>query len=324
MLGPMLRSLLISDGASPSWVEGDALVAPPQAGQSLWIDVEDPTAAELGLLRERFDLHPVAIESCGKVDQRPKLEEYQRQLFVVVHRLGLAEQGKGDVTSVELHAFLGSGYLITVHDAPLDEVASVRLRLAAEAGLAERGLVYAYYLVCERLAHANFAALDLLFDTVEEIEDSVLKQEDDDALPELFAAKRRLAAARRLVVPQREVLSQLLESGTPFIDERARPYFRRVLDVLMRMSEAVDTQREILSNVLDAHLSIVSNRTNAIMKSLTLLSAIFLPLSFITGFFGQNFEHLPFGNVRMMWFGLGVCVATPLGMLLWFRSRKWL
>lgn len=324
MLAPMLRSLLISDGASPSWVEGEALVGPPEHGQRLWIDAEAPTADELRLLRDRFDLHPVAIESCAQVDQRPKLEEYQRQLFVVVHRLALADQGRGDVTSIELHAFLGSGYLITVHDGPLDEVATVRARLAAEPGLAERGLVYAYYLVCERLAHANFEALDRLFETIEEIEDSVLKQEDDDALPELFAAKRRLAAARRLVVPQREVLSQLLESGTPFIDERARPYFRRVLDVLMRMSEAVDTQREILSNVLDAHLSIVSNRTNAIMKSLTLLSAIFLPLSFVTGFFGQNFTHLPFDNVLLMWLGLGVCAATPMGMLLWFRSRKWL
>jgi magnesium transporter len=324
MLAPMLRSLLISDGASPSWVEGEALIGPPEQGQRLWIDAEAPTGEELRLLRDRFDLHPVAIESCAQVDQRPKLEEYQRQLFVVIHRLSLADQGKGDVSSIELHAFLGSSYLITVHEGPIEEVATVRSRLAAESGLAERGLVYAYYLLCERLAHANFEALDRLFETVEEIEDSVLKQEDDDALPELFAAKRRLAAARRLVVPQREVLSQLLESGTPFIDERARPYFRRVLDVLMRMSEAVDTQREILSNVLDAHLSIVSNRTNAIMKSLTLLSAIFLPLSFVTGFFGQNFTHLPFDNVLLMWLGLAVCVATPIGMLLWFRSRKWL
>ena len=116
----------------------------------------------------------------------------------------------------------------------------------------------------------------------------------------------------------------MLESGTPFVDERARPYFRRVLDMLMRMSEAIDTQREILSNVLEAHLSIVSNRTNEIMKSLTLLSAIFLPLSFVTGFFGQNFSHLPFDNVALMWLGLGLCLLLPVGMLAWFKSRKWL
>jgi magnesium transporter len=97
-----------------------------------------------------------------------------------------------------------------------------------------------------------------------------------------------------------------------------------VLDVLMRMSEAIDTQREILSNVLDAHLSIVSNRTNDIMKSLTLLSAIFLPLSFVTGFFGQNFSHLPFDNVALMWLGLGLCALLPVVMLIWFKSRKWL
>lgn len=323
MLPPMLRSLLLEDGTAPSWLEDEALVVPPRAGARLWIDVEAPTRGELELLRERFDLHPVAIEACSQVDQRPKLEEYQRQLFVVLHRLSV-DEASGDVSSAELHAFLGDGYLITVHDTPLDELRIVRARMAAEPALAERSLVYCYYLVCERIAHSNFATLDRLFETVEAIEDSVLKQEDADALPELFAAKRSLAAARRLIIPQREVLSQLVEPGAPFIDERSRPYFRRVLDLLMRMAEAVDTQREILSNVLDAHLSINSNRTNDIMKSLTLLSAIFLPLSFVTGFFGQNFTHLPFDNVVLMWFGLGLCAAMPAGMLLWFRSRKWL
>jgi magnesium transporter len=325
MLAPMYRSLLLADGKTPSWVDGEgAQLAPPAPGERLWIDVEAPTAAELALLRERFDLHPVAIDSCVQVDQRPKLEEYQRQLFVVLHRLRVEQREPQEVTSQELHAFLGEGYLITIHEQPLEELAAVRKRVASEPALRERSLVHAFYLVCERLAHGNFDTLDALFEGIEVIEDSVLKQEDDDALPELFAAKRRLAAARRLVVPQRELFSQLLELGTPFVDERSRPYFRRVLDVLMRMAEALDTQREILSNVLDAHLSIVSNRTNAIMKSLTLLSAIFLPLSFVTGFFGQNFTHLPFDSVQLMWFGLAVCAGTPIGMLIWFRSRKWL
>jgi magnesium transporter len=320
----MLRSLSIGQAGPAVWVDADAAVGPPQPGQRLWIDVVQPTTAELELLRERFDLHPVAIDSCLRIDQRPKVEEYRQQLFIVLHKLVVPEDPGQPLASLELHAFLGDGYLITIQDGELPEVAVVRQRLLAEPSLQERSFVYAYYLICERLAHANFDALDLLFDAVESIEDSVLKQADDDALPELFAAKRRLAAARRLVVPQREVLSLLLESGTEFIDERARPYFRRVLDSLMRMSEAIDTQREILSNVLDAHLSLVSNRTNDIMKSLTLLSAIFLPLSFVTGFFGQNFEHLPFDNVALMWCGLLLCVLLPVGMLLWFKSRKWL
>jgi magnesium transporter len=320
----MLRSLRIRDGEASEWVEGETSLGPLQAGERLWVDVASPSVEELALLRDRFDLHPVAIDSCLRVDQRPKLEEYRGQLFVVLHKLVLPESASEQLTSLELHAFLGEGYLLTIQDAELPEVETVRRRFVSEPELRERSMAYAYYLVCERLSHFNFDALDTLFDTIEDIEDSVLKQADDDALPELFAAKRRLAAARRLVVPQREVVSLLLESGTPFVDERARPYFRRVLDVLMRMAEAIDTQREILSNVLDAHLSLVSNRTNDIMKSLTLLSAIFLPLSFVTGFFGQNFTHLPFDNVPLMWGGLSVCLLVPAGMLLWFKSRKWL
>jgi len=320
----MLRTLWIREASTPVWVEGDAAPARPGAGERLWVDAVSPTEVELELLRERFDLHPVAIDSCLKIDQRPKVEEYREQLFVVLHKLVVPESAHQPLSSLELHAFLGDRYLLTIQDGELPEVRAIRERLIAEPALRERSFAYAYYLVCERLVHGKLDALDALFDTVEGIEDSVLKQDDDDALPELFAAKRRLAGARRLIVPQREVLSLLLESGTEFIDERARPYFRRVLDVLMRMSEAIDTQREILSNVLDAHLSLVSNRTNDIMKSLTLLSAIFLPLSFVTGFFGQNFSHLPFDNVALMWLGLGLCVLLPVGMLAWFKSRKWL
>lgn len=320
----MLRSLTIRPGAAADWVEGDAPLHPPPPGERLWVDVVTPSEAELQVLRERFDLHPVAIDSCLRIDQRPKIEEYRRQLFIVLHKLVVPKLADRDLGSLELHAFVGDGYLITIQDDELPEVAAVRERASKESALRDRSLVYAYYLVCERLAHTNFDALDVLFEAVESIEDSVLKQDDDDALPELFAAKRRLAAARRLVVPQREVLSLLLESGTEFIDERSRPYFRRVLDSLTRMSEGIDTQREILSNVLDAHLSLVSNRTNDIMKSLTLLSAIFLPLSFVTGFFGQNFTHLPFDNAVLMWAGLGLCLLLPIGMLVWFKRRKWL
>jgi len=320
----MLRSLLLREGAAPAWQEGDATVRPPQAGERLWVDVVTPTTAELELLRERFDLHPVAIDSCLHIDTRPKLEEYREQLFIVLHKLVVPERANAPLTGLELHAFLGEGYLITIQDAQLPEVTAVSDRWLAESSLRDRSLVYAYYLVCERLAHANFDALDGLFETVEKIEDSVLQQADDDVLPELFVAKRRLAGARRLIVPQREVLAIILDSGTTYIDERSRLYFRRVLDMLMRMSEAIDTQREILSNVLDAHLSLVSNRTNEIMKSLTLLSAIFMPLSFVTGFFGQNFTHLPFDNAALMWVGLGTCLLVPLSMLFWFKSRKWL
>ncbi len=317
----MLRSLLLSDQRAPVWVEGTAAVTGPGPDERLWVDVEAPGPEELAWLRQRFDLHPVALEACMLADQRPKLEEYPSQLFLVLHRLSHDHDEAG---VRELHAFLGDRYLITVHADSLADIQAVSQRLVTEPALAARGLVHALYLLCERIATANFEALDYLFEQIEAIEDSVLKQEDKDALPELFAAKRRLARARRLVAPQRDVISLLLEAGPPFIDDRARPYFRRVLEVLLRMAEALDTQREILSNVLDAHLSIVSNRTNAIMKSLTLLSAIFLPLSFVTGFFGQNFTHLPFDNVWLMWLGLGVCAATPLGMVLWFRSRKWL
>ena len=122
----MLRSLVIRDGSTPAWVAGDADARPPAEGERVWIDATDPTADELQLLRERFDLHPVAIEDCGRVDLRPKLEEYERQLFVVLHRLVVGGATPDHVGSVELHAFLGERYLLTLHTTELSELAAVR------------------------------------------------------------------------------------------------------------------------------------------------------------------------------------------------------
>ncbi len=320
----MFRTLVIQEGRAPVWVEGVAGVEAPAEGARMWVDLEAPTEGDLTLLRERFGLDPIALEDCARVDLRPKLEEYDQHLFIVLHRLIADPALPSEIFGVELHAFLGDDYLLTIHDAPMPEVEAIRSRLALEGNQRSRSLAHTFSLICERLVSCNFAALDHLFDSIEAIEDSVLKQEDDDALPELFAAKRQLAAARRLVVPQREVVAQLLETGPRFIDERSHLFMRRVLDLLIRMSESIDTQRDILSNVLDAHLSMVSNRTNAIMKSLTLLSAIFLPLSFVTGFFGQNFEHLPFNSGVMMAVGMALCVLIPAAMMFWFKSRKWL
>src|SRR5262245_18837457 len=146
----MLRSLSIGQAGPPVWVDGEAAVRPPQAGERLWVDVVRPTTQELELLRERFDLHPVAIDSCLRVDQRPKLEEYREQLFVVLHKLVLPEREDEPLTGLELHAFLGEGYLITIQDAELPELTTVRQRLLVEPSVRERSLVYAYYLVCER------------------------------------------------------------------------------------------------------------------------------------------------------------------------------
>ena len=147
----------------------------------------------------------------------------------------------------------------------------------------------------------------------------------NNATPEdILEMKRLLSTARRLVSPERELFSSIAKWGAPLIKEQQVFYYRSIHDDLMRAVESIESYRELLSNALDAHFSAVSQRTNEIMKHLTLLSSIFLPLTFVTGFFGMNFEHLPFASDALMWAGIGACLILPAAMLYWFRSNRWI
>jgi magnesium transporter len=229
----------------------------------------------------------------------------------------------------ELHAFLGKNYLVTVHSGDISSLEQIWERVGDNPALLERGVDFVYYLIASRLVEANFPVLDRITDELEEIEDRVLSAPAREDLGRIFELKRRLVLMRKVLSPQRDKMVMLARRGDPRVSERSSHYFRDVHDQLVRLNESIEANRDLLSNALDAYLSAVSNRTNEIMKYLTLLSAVFLPLAFIVGFFGQNFESLPgipnwTHSDGLMHFMLGLCVATPLVMVLWFRLRRWI
>jgi magnesium transporter len=299
----------------------DAGVGPPEPGWLRWIDVEQPTAEQLESLRGPFELHPLAIEDCLTFGQRPKLEEYPGHLFVVIHRLHLEE---AELTGHEIHAFLAERALITVHAEPCLELDRVLDRLRKDATIYSRGVGFIYYLVADMVASANDDVLSELAGSIEDLESDLLEVGKQPALPRLFALKRSLSSARRFLSPQRDLFATLTKLGGASISDRTALYFRDVYDKVARANESIEASRDLASNVLDAHFSQMSQRTNDIMRRLTALSAVFLPLTFITGFFGQNFEMLPFRSHTLMWLVLSACVALPATMLYWFYSRRWL
>jgi len=299
----------------------DAGIGPPEPGWLRWIDVEQPTAEQLESLRGPFELHPLAIEDCLTFGQRPKLEEYPGHLFVVVHQLHL----EGDeLTGHEIHAFLAERTLITVHAEPCLELDRVIERLRKDASVYGRGIGFVYYLIADIVASANDDVLSQLADAIEDIENELLEEGKQPGLPRLFALKRALSVARRFLSPQRDLFAVLTKLGGSSISDRAALYFRDVYDKVVRANESIEASRDLASNVLDAHFSQMSQRTNDIMRRLTALSAVFLPLTFITGFFGQNFDMLPFHSHALMWLVLSACVALPATMLYWFYSKRWL
>jgi magnesium transporter len=223
----------------------------------------------------------------------------------------------------ELHAFIGTNYLVTVHEERIASLEDTWKRAAGDAVLARRGIDFLYYLIADGMVDDNFPILDKVADELESLEDAVLTRPRREDLARIFELKHHLVLMRKVLSPQRDVLASLSKRGDARISERTALYLRDVYDHLVRINESIESNRDLLGNALDAYLSSVSQRTNEIMKGLTIMSAIFLPLTFVTGFFGQNFEHLPFGSDLLMWSMLVSLVVVPGGMLLWFRSRNW-
>jgi len=294
-----------------------------------WVDLEGPDDAQLELLRQAFDFHPLAIEDCAHHDQRPKLEAYRDCLFLVTQGFVCAEDKLENLKFNELHAFLGDGYLVTVHRDPMTAIDTVVRRASADPNLRERGPAFLYYLIVDRIVDDNFPVLDTIADEIDDIEEAVWLEPQRRELERLFAVKRQLLLMRRVLSPQRDVFSYLSKRIDRHVDESTAFYFRDVYDHLTRIHEALEVHRDLLSNAQEAYMSAVSNRTNEVMKYLTLMSAIFLPLSFVVGFFGQNFRDLPgfpdwVGSDPLMWGVLGLCFATPIAMLALFRHKRWL
>src|SRR6185503_14734340 len=287
-MGAIIRILDLQPGKPPVVSDSPDHLAPPPQGHTRWIDIKEQSEAEMKLLGERFPFHHLTLEDCLHFDQRPKVEEYDDYLFVVLHAFACPNESC-DAEAEEVHFFLGSqNYLITVHTTDIAAIDAVWKRAASDTGLASRGADFLLYLVSDAIVDANFPILDRIADALEAIEDSVLERQSPDDLARIFRLKRTLVLMRKVLSPERDVFAVLSKRGDARISEKTAFYFRDVYDHLVRIYESIDAGRDLLGNALDAYLSMTSNRTNEIMKRLTLLSAVFLPLTFITGFFGQN------------------------------------
>lgn len=309
--------------------EGTEHVGPPPPGVLRWIDLRGQDDPALELLRTRFEFHPLAIEDCAHEDQRPKLEEYRDHIFLVTQGFACKGEKIDELALHELHTFLGGTYLVTVHLGDIAAVDKTWRRLTGDPKQLERGVDFAYYLIADGIVDDNFPILDTIADELEELEDSVLASPRRSDLQRIFQLKHHLVTMRKVLSPQRDVLGLLAKRGDSRVSDRTSLYLRDVYDHLVRINESIETNRDLLGNALDAYLSAVGQRTNEIMKYLTIMSAVFLPLAFIVGFFGQNFDDLPGLHGWMhhrgaMWTMVFLCVAVPVTMLTWFRSKHWI
>ncbi len=292
------------------------------SGEFFWLDLYDPAEAELEAVREAFGFHPLAIEDSVHFGQRPKLEEYDDFVFLVVYGWAPDEDGL-----VEVHCYFSDRYLVTVRrdqSPAFDDVRAQCARTLAHGG----GAIGAFHQVVDGLVDSFAPALERFSERLELIEDEVLRRPTERHLQDVLTMRRRLATLRRAIGPQRDLFGRLLGGVGEFpgMTPEAERYFRDVYDHLFRLAETIDLLRDLMTGTIDVYLSAASNRLGAVTKQLTVIATIFLPLTFVTGFFGQNFgwmvDHVSSWEMFVA-LGLGLEAATILLLVAYFKRQGW-
>ena len=320
-----IRHLVATDGPQLE-PTADSLLACLKAGkQGFWLDIENPGDDDYALLEKTFGFHPLTLEDIRNQNQRPKLEEYTGYAFVV---LFTAELDGKRVQIREHHLYVSPQYLVSVHLEPSDPLNRLRERIKANPDLTRRSLPFLFYLVVDQLVDALFPVLEQLDDATDELEDRIIDDPDTAALTELSNLKRAVVDLRKVLGAQRDVFQRLTTRavGDPS-DKEMSIYYRDVYDHLVRQHETVDSLRDLLTSAMDVYLSTVSNRLNLRITRLTVFATLFLPLTFISGFFGMNFGWLV-AHIAPAWtfwvLAVGVMLATTAAQLWYYRGRGWI
>ncbi len=294
-----------------------------------WIDVVGLDPPEVVRdLAEKYQLHPLAVEDVFHRVQRPKAEDYPGsgeqpgRLFVVARAV---DPAGGRVRTEQVAFFLGRNTLLTFQEAPGDIFDAVRHRIATRGSrIRENDASFLLYSLVDTVVDGYFPVLEDYSDQLEDLEEELLSRPDQGTSHKVHALKRELLMLRRAAWPMRELLAQLLREKHECLSEPARTYFRDVYDHCVQIIDLIETYREIAAGVTETYMSAVSNRMNEIMKVLTIISTIFIPLSFIAGVYGMNM-YVPEAEWRGM-YGVfwAICAAVGGGLLLWFHRRRWI
>jgi len=287
-----------------------------------WLDIDQPDADDYKILSDVFKFHPLAVEDSEKFGQRAKIDDYDNYVFMVVY--GAVPD---DDQLVEVHCFYSEKFLVTVHRDEAPAFTEVRQRYVKRQGpIDDPG--HLLYRIIDGLVDSFFPILADFDDRIDELEDQTFLHAGDEELQEIFRMKRLLVGMRKAITPQRDMFASLMGgvAELPGMNDEDERYFRDIYDHLIRISDLIDTYRDLLTSSMDVYLSTVSNRLNTVMKQLTIMATIFLPLSFITGFFGQNFGWMV-GHIRspatFLALGIGLEIATVAALLTLFKRRGW-
>ena len=301
---------------------------------TVWVDIDDDHGSNVAgveaLFRDVFGFHPLAIEDALRESNVPKLDDWDRYLYLVFHSIDFDPE-TDNLRLHELDIFLGKNYLVTYHYETMQVVEHLRRNLERDDGRRlSHGADHVLYDLLDMGVSEFMPVVEHLDDAIDAAQDEVFRRPTPATLQKIFRVKRSSLRLHRVLIPQREVLNRLARDPYSQIDDADRVYFRDVYDALVRLHDISETLRDLISGAMDTYLSAVSHRSNEIMKVLTIFTVMFLPLNFIVGFFGMNFfaDTLAFTgpqwpNTLMFWSSMMVMVSTPFLLWYWARGRGW-
>ncbi len=306
-------------------VTDPGVLHPPVDETVMWVNIGGVHKADvLEVFGKQFGLHPLLLEDIANTDQRPKLDDYETYLFLVMKMLAVNKCG--DICVEQVSFVIGRNYVLSFQEIETDVFEPVRGHLRAGKGrLRHNGSDYLLYALVDAVVDQYFSVLEMLGEKIESLQERVVADPKPETLHDIHALKRQLLFVRRAVWPLREAISNLSRSDSPYLHDATTVFFRDVHDHVVQIVDTIETLREMVSASLDIYLSSVSYRLNAVMRVLTVITTIFMPLSFIAGIYGMNFEHMP--ELNWEWgypVVLGVMGVVAAGMLIGFRRRKWI
>ena len=328
----MLRTLCYKkDGTIRTDIPLDEVKVLLEEGDTtLWMDFE-ATLPEQDepILTHVFNFHPLAVEDALQQSNVPKLDDWDDYLYIVLHTVVFEQEFAGILDTPELDIFLGKNYMVTHHDhkvPPLDRVWEYILR---DPRHVKNGADRVLWRLMEEVVTSYMPVIEEMDDAIDKTEDEVFANPSPRTLERIFSLKRAALHLRRVIGPQREVLNRLARDDFAVIDPRTRVYFRDVYDHLVRMHDITESIRDLVGGALDTYLSVINNRMNDIMKTLTVITTLFMPIAFITGFFGMNFfvaipPYSSWTEQPVFILMLSLMVIIPFSMLMWIRRKGWM
>lgn len=309
--------------------QGELNLLAYEEGGVLWVDMsgEEPDRCQL-VLESIFKFHHLAVEDALRETRIPKLDDWGRYLYMVLYEIDSVEDDNNIFRQNELDVFLGENYLVTYHANPLDSLDHVWQSCQEDPRYLKSGAPYLFYQLANEMVTQHFPIFDQIEVRIDELEDQILRKPQKDTLESIFSLKRSLLSLRRLMLPQQEVFNRLARNDFNVIFEEQQHYFRDVYDHYIHFHDLAESQREMVASSLETYLSATNNRMNEVVKTLTVITTMFMPITFVSSFFGMNFFQK---EVSLeVWTGklalalaLVFIVLIPVVMLRWMRKKSW-